>query len=90
MASKVRKLLAKQLAGTNTYQGTTGKDPGILAYGHFTYPMNFHRALSDKHDCRIFIHTTDDYDIFDFFAYGKFKKGKEVNLHLRQRFPTET
>jgi hypothetical protein len=71
----VRKLLAKQLAGTNTY-------PSV--YGHFTYAIYSHYALPNKCDYRISIHTTDDYDILDFFTYGgpAFKKEKEVKLRM--------
>jgi hypothetical protein len=46
-----------------------GREPGILAYGHFTLSTP-HYALPNKRDYGIFIHTTDDYDILDFFTYG--------------------
>jgi hypothetical protein len=44
---KVRKLLVKQLAGTDTYQKTIGKNSRVLAYGPF------HHALPDKRDYRL-------------------------------------
>jgi len=52
------------------YKGTMGKEPGILVYGPFAYPIDFNHAFTNKCDYRIFIHVKDDCDVLDFFAYG--------------------
>jgi len=66
----VRKLLPKQLAGTDPYKGPMGKEPGILVYGPFTYPIDLDHALLDKREYRIHAHSTNDCNVLNFFALG--------------------
>lgn len=63
-----------------TYTGPCGVEPGILAYGPFNPPTD--QNFPEERDYRLFIHSTPECDVLDYFAYGGngFRDGKTVNI----------